>query len=480
MRHSTRVRSDGLAPLIVFVADAGPAAGLGHLSRCSSLAIALQVRGATTATYGVGLRADATRCGVTWEPVSRLDAGGASAIVIDSYGAADPLRAELAAVAPIVEFNDDPARKSDAALVIALEAGSARLNELAGFKWACLGPTFWWCRPSTPREVRRILVTTGGGDSGDLGSPLARGLGEAFEAAQVILVRGPYAPPADLGPGVTLVESPDDLFGTLNAADLVVSAGGQTMLEALAVGTPCVAMITADNQVPSARRLEAIGAVTVAESTPGAIAAAQCLAGDPGRMLDQIEAGRQAIDGRGALRVAAAVLNLVPPARGTWTCDLDPTLGLRPATPEDEDFLLHLRDDPGTRGFSFTSHIVSRSEHRAWLAARLTDADSQIWIATVGRLPIGQVRLSRVNQGAAEVHIAIRPEFRGCGHSREMLDRVAVLGRAEWPDVTRLRARVMQGNERSLRAFHAAGFAEVQEAGGARGRLLERDVSNGG
>ena len=298
--------------LVVLIADAGPEAGLGHLSRSSSLALALRRHGIRVEAIGLGLDAQAERYGIRWEPATDLPPAGADAVVIDSYQATDELRARLAVTAPTVAFADDDRAFPSTALVIRSGLGSSRPeNQLAGPSYACLGPEFWSVTPRPPRvDVKQVLVATGGSDHRRVGPQLATRLAEALPSAAVTLVRGPYAPPPAGLYGVRVVDAPDNLFDLLVEADLIVSTAGQTMLEALAVGAPCVALVTADNQKRQATALESFGALTVADSVERAITACRRLVADPGRRNEQAEAGRRAIDGQGAARVATAVLAL--------------------------------------------------------------------------------------------------------------------------------------------------------------------------
>jgi RimJ/RimL family protein N-acetyltransferase len=154
-------------------------------------------------------------------------------------------------------------------------------------------------------------------------------------------------------------------------------------------------------------------------------------------------------------------------------------LTLRPADLGDAGFLLALRNDPETRSFSFTQHEISDDEHLAWLELRLADADSLIWIALEGELPIGQLRLTRLDDSTAEVDVAVAAACRGRGVGRAIIARGAGLCEASWPGVVRLRARVMSGNTASLRAFSAAGYADAQAGDDSRAILLQRELQGG-
>lgn len=297
---------------ITLIADGGADAGLGHLSRCSSLALALQRENVLTSTLGFGLDRPVDRYGVSWQPVTDPDPAGSDAIVLDSYRATDELRTRLASAAPLVAFADDDRDLPEAALVIRSGSEAKRAGELAGIHFACLGPKFW-SSPSRQLQpnVKRVLVTTGGGDHTGIGPSLANALTDAFPSAEVALVRGPYASQPDVHDGVSVVCAPHGLSDLLVRADIVVSAGGQTMLEALAVGTPCVALVTADNQARQASELQALGALTVAQSVEQAVAGARTLAADIRTRSHQGRRGQRAVDGHGAIRLAAIVLKLL-------------------------------------------------------------------------------------------------------------------------------------------------------------------------
>lgn len=465
--------------LVVLIADGGPDAGLGHLSRCSALAVALRQQGASVRTLGLDLRAPLDRYGVWWEPVAQPYAADADAIVLDSYKSTAELRASLASNAPVVAFADEDGEVPGAALVVRSGAGSGREGELTGLAYACLGPEYWYVLPRPIRqEVELVLVATGAGDHSGIGPRLARELKSALPGADVVLVRGPHAPPIDVPQGVRTVWGLYTLFNVLVDTDMVVCAAGQTMLEALALGTPCVALVTAENQRRQAVELRDAGAAVLAESVEQAAAAAGAIAADFEARCRQADAGRRAVDGQGAMRVAAEVLGLAASRRPHH--ESRPSLELRPAGLDDAGFLLALRNNPDTRRFSFTHYEISEHEHIAWFTKRLSDPASFIWIAIADGRPCGQLRLTRLDDDAAEVHIAVAPAYRGRGVAREMLASAVDLCAESWPQVARLRARIMLENNASLQAFRAAGFQAGERSDQRGEHVLERVVTTRG
>jgi spore coat polysaccharide biosynthesis predicted glycosyltransferase SpsG len=100
-------------------------------------------------------------------------------------------------------------------------------------------------------------------------------------------------------------------------ADVAISGGGQTLYELAATGTPAVAIRLADNQTLNLRNLQAAGMLLWAGDAGDAdletmvTSALMVLAENRGRRTEMSRRGRALVDGRGAARVAAAVLDEV-------------------------------------------------------------------------------------------------------------------------------------------------------------------------
>lgn len=299
---------------VLAIADAGPRAGLGHLARTSALVVALGVRGIEASCRGLGAMSKFTFDGVLWEPAAQSDviaeAPEARAIVLDSY----ELRAdELAREGPLACFYDGSGRTSVAAasLVIApaLEA-SGRSGWLCGLEYACLRPSYWGLPPISPSPTfHRILVTTGADPEGIARALVAAAI-SGVPRAEVRCVRGPQTPPLAME-GAVEVEVHDDLRPELALADLVLCLGGQTALEAACLGVPTVAIAAVENQHSNVARLAAIGAIEAAKLDDELPALLAYLAADPHRRAELGRGARAAVDGFGALRVAAALEGLL-------------------------------------------------------------------------------------------------------------------------------------------------------------------------
>ena len=135
-------------------------------------------------------------------------------------------------------------------------------------------------------------------------------------------------------------------------------------------------------------------------------------------------------------------------------------VSLRPARAVDSGLLFDWVIRPDSLAGSLeTAAPVLRAEHEAWFAARLTDADTSIWIAEREREPVGQVRLQR--RGATlEVSIYVDGRARGTGTATRMLDLARAEAAKRWPGIG-LVARIKPDNAASRRLFTRAGYGRM-------------------
>jgi len=307
---------------VVLIADAGERSGLGHLSRCGAVGVALRARGVGLVCFAVGRKRRLVRDGLQWKPVGGLgevpvDAG--HAVVLDSYGIGPDEALRHFPGIPLAQFDDmGTARGPDLTVdAAAVEEEPAVPDRLVGLRYAAVRPRFWGHPPRRLRaRVERVLVTLGGGGRGEEAHAFAAAARAGAPGAEVRLVQGPHA---DLRSprGVRVVQSPAGLWDELRAADLLVCAAGQTLLEGAVTGTPTVAVALVENQRRQARRVYEHGAALVLDASalaelPDTVA---LLAGDLERRTALSRSAQEAVDGHGALRIAFRVHDL---ARSRW------------------------------------------------------------------------------------------------------------------------------------------------------------------
>src|SRR5262245_51444315 len=119
---------------------------MGHVSRCSAVAAALDV---PFRALAYDAPEPFERDGIAWEPCREFEADVA---LIDGYRFED-----VAAMAGTVAIFYDGGPRPDVALTIAPIAG----GDLTGLEHACLRPAFWDLPPH--RGGGGVLVTTGAG-----------------------------------------------------------------------------------------------------------------------------------------------------------------------------------------------------------------------------------------------------------------------------------------------------------------------------
>lgn len=330
---------------VLFRVEAGPGIGLGHVSRCASLAAALDGAGRQWRC----LTADATALAevvpadhiiaLNTAPFSVAEAGEVcrraaslhtACVVVDSYGAD---------FAYLTELSQGPHRTA----VIQDEWGLVAADVLihpsvsppevpvsvkpawrlvSGAEYILLRPDYWHVEvPAIRDTVGHVLLTFGGADPARLGVRLLVPLAEAFPAWTFALVVGPYQADAAAfreiaaryPDRITLVEGVATLRDEMLRADLAVTAAGQTLYELAACGRPAVAIEAAQNQhaqveaLARAGALAHVDAVTSADFVMRVVAAVRALAADPVRRRTMSAAARRMVDGQGATRVIHAL-----------------------------------------------------------------------------------------------------------------------------------------------------------------------------
>jgi spore coat polysaccharide biosynthesis predicted glycosyltransferase SpsG len=235
-------------------------------------------------------------------------------LVVDAYRLPKEVFVRAAELNRLVVMHDYGAPPADVALVVTVagEASSNGPRRLTGPAYAALRPDFWGVPERQLREgVERVLITTGGGQLDAVGCELAQALAEALANVSVSLVRGPDATAA-APDGIETLDAPRSLVEPLLRSDLVVCGAGQTMLEAAAAGTPCIALPLAENQRRQGVRLAELGAVRLIDppDVSGVTAAALELMHDVAERRSLSREGQRSVDGYGALRVAFEIARL--------------------------------------------------------------------------------------------------------------------------------------------------------------------------
>ena len=345
-------------PRILFFADAGPEVGGGHVMRCLTLARALTERGAACAFVESRAAASILRR-FGWASQTLLamtdadDLAGqvayaaeiaerfeADVVVIDHYGAGaaeeDLLRAP--GHRRIVAIDDLADRRHACDLLIDPGYGRRREHYEGRIGATCavrLGPSHALVRPefAAARQramsrramhgpARRALVSLGLTDVGGVTERVVRALTPLLGETRLDIVLGEGAPSL---PALTALAETDrrlhlwvdnaEMASLMADADIAIGAGGSSVWERAVVGLPTATVILAENQRAMIEHMADAGFTRTldagAADFEAALSAAWTrLAGDPPLRWRLAERASELCDGRGAERVAEAVLEL--------------------------------------------------------------------------------------------------------------------------------------------------------------------------
>ncbi|MFP3938696.1 MAG: UDP-2,4-diacetamido-2,4,6-trideoxy-beta-L-altropyranose hydrolase [Acidobacteriota bacterium] len=496
-------------PHLLLRADGGPRTGIGHLMRCLALGQAWQDRGGTgvlvSAAIPPALEArfhaeGIERIPMPHEPgseedaelVAREAAARQAVVALDGYRFEPGYQTSVTRGARSLLLVADHGRPRPGAVDVLLDqnldAGPQDYPDLPAAARGLFGPRFALlrreiraaaCDPVERRHPpRRLLVTLGGGNDGDLGEELLEVLsGDPLGLREVTVVAGPAHPsPArlegrirDLPLAGSLVYDPTSMVPLIQRADVALAAAGSTCWELACLGLPAVVVAIADNQEPVAAALARRGVALSAgrvgpKSGENATRGLAHLVGD-GELFETLrERGMLLVDGEGASRVTRSLLG---PLLGAAPNELT----LRPATLTDARLLWRWVNDPDVRAASFRSAPIPWLEHRRWLAGRLTDPGTRIYVALDGAgEPVGQIRFE-VEGETANVDVSVEPAARGGGLGTGLI-RAGCERFFRERGTQRVRARVKVGNRASLGAFRRAGFASLG-TGTHRGQTTE-------
>ena len=260
---------------------------------------------------------------------------GADRLIVDHFSVDEPYQlALLAGRIPWLQFDGDSGTPLWADWVLCMVPGvraesfhararRAGIRWLLGTRYAILRDEFSRSRPSRtiPDRAQRILLTFGGGD--DFGATLLclQALKHIEWSGPVDIVLGGRSPARsaieewardDITETVHLYIDASNMGDLIARADLVISAGGTTSFETSALGAPALLMRTVPNQWPNTRGWAALGAAidlgNIVELTAKALGAQiNTLACDRSRRIAMSDAGRKAVDCRGAERIVEAL-----------------------------------------------------------------------------------------------------------------------------------------------------------------------------
>ncbi|MCU0286324.1 MAG: UDP-2,4-diacetamido-2,4,6-trideoxy-beta-L-altropyranose hydrolase [Acidobacteria bacterium] len=259
---------------IIILTESGEEIGLGHVTRCLSLAQAFAARKHKIRFIVAG--DDSVRDILKNNPCEIFDwkkdekqlkqaIHNVDVVLVDSYRAEEDIYKKISETARVAVYLDDTNRLAyPAGIVVNWSISAQNLDYpdkedvlyLLGPGYISLRRAF---REVPVKEIKEtitdVLVTFGGDDSKNLTPVVLRYLAQHYPMLQKhVVVGGDFKNRAEIEAAAdnhtNLVFSPDDegMKKVMMQADIAISSGGQTLYELARVGVPAVVVIVADNQ----------------------------------------------------------------------------------------------------------------------------------------------------------------------------------------------------------------------------------------
>ena len=486
------------------ITTAGRTEGRGHAARARVLAEALiGASAAVSVSFRTGGPTPSEERWYQAHAVSVYAAEDADVAVVDLP---EPRAADVIDPARTAVFDDRERFDGQAAIVVQPSLpswhGSAEAGQvLAGWAFAPVGAAWRAARAvdgerPAAADRPRVVVCFGGSDPDDVTARLGPVLAARSEWLTTVVVGADYA-----GLAGDTVRDPADLPGLVGAADLVVCGAGTMKFEVAASGRPAILLAAADDQLAVGPPFAATGAALWLGDgrtiEPKAVVEAMgSLLDRPDRLASMRSAAAAAVDGRGAERIADAVVALAPAGWAGANAEPagpDPVSGRTagPVSPDPDrlwsgpfgDAYVERNRTLDDRRRSFWDHLLTLVPITSALEVGCGQGGNLRWL--VDRLPPGETWGLDVNEASLERAAQAAPGarlIRGTARSLPFADRsfdlvftVGVLIHQPDEDLGRVMDEVVRCSRRYVLAaeYHADEIAELRYHGQA-GALFKR------
>lgn len=247
-----------------------------------------------------------------------------------------------------------------------------------------------------------------------------------------------------------------ELINLLRETDLVISAGGQFLLESIAMGVPSISFLLASNQKNNLAILLSHKVIGYAGEVFNANFI-QNLERELVRMTDLdlrvnlSKSGQKIIDGLGAHRIAKAALNQY----------YFRNITVRYAMPSDSKQIFDLSNDEQVRLVSFNSDRIIYENHFKWYSYKLKDKNTLFLIAELNGIFKGQIRYE-IEDGIGTLSISLVKDVRRKGFGEVFFQKSLNFLQKDRFNISLIYAYVKEENASSRQFFEKLGFTQMK------------------
>lgn len=341
---------------IIFRVDSNKTIASGHVMRCLSLADALCLKGAQCVFVSsdgdmasvimdrghgyVNLHSQWDDLGADFPAIyDLLNEVQPHFIIVDTYSATEKYISDLSRYCPVGYLGSKHLASSDLSLLVNYSTDidhsfyeqaydSRRTRLLLGPQYAPLRSQFWDVPPKMVDDASSVLITLGNSENRVFLETLLREIESRsqLDSLDVTLLAGRYFSQsnwieafAESRGKMRVLSGVSDMAELMQEVDIAISACGTTVYELGACSVPTVGFALVGEQVPSAESLAKLGAISYAgtafdmplqcaQSTIDALCSVVVDSGLRASLSSKIHG---ISDGRGALRIANAIFELL-------------------------------------------------------------------------------------------------------------------------------------------------------------------------
>jgi UDP-2,4-diacetamido-2,4,6-trideoxy-beta-L-altropyranose hydrolase len=459
---------------VAFITELLQASGMGHYTRCHSLADAFYERNMTPVFFlmtdhpNPPKNADYNYFHINWQsnPEQLLnELNDFQMAVLDSYHADSSLINMLCEKLSIPVFFDDENKiKYPKGIVINGNFFAAKLNYspsddlhcLLGIHFQPLRKEFWTgTERNYSQNLTKLLITVGGSDQSSFINDLSKALVEKFPDIflHILSPKGTSYERTQLHWGLTALQ----MKHLMETCDAAVSAAGQTTFELAATQTPSVLIKIAENQQLNIESWTEPGIFDYAGDLQDATIVEKVVSGVEKLRNNQYRNSKITL-----LKNNLSTLGSRNCTKAILIQAAQRFLKLRKATDDDVYLLYDLSNDPEVRRLSFNSAPIPMENHRLWFNDKLKSPSTLFLVIELLGEFAGQVRYETEGDKAV-VGISIRPDFRGIGLAEKSLRQSAIILKKYFPDIKIIEAYIKHENIASVKSFEKAGYRLVDE-----------------